>query len=73
MGFTSFPSYKLCSLATRTIHSLVGTPLQAGGFLFCREYALVNRARLLNKTRPVEFPLRDEPYNFAHLLTASGN
>jgi len=74
MGFTSFnPSCKLCSVATRNIRSLLGSPVQADGSLFGREYALVYRARLLNKTSPVEVTLRDKLYNFAHLFTTAGN
>ena len=74
MGFTSFnPSCKLCSVATRNIRSLLGSPVQADGSLFGREYALVYRARLFDKTGAVEFTLRDKLDNFAHLLTISGN
>ncbi len=59
--------------AAGNIHLMLGTPLQTGRFLLRWKNALVNRARLLDKTGPVEFPLRDKPYNFAHLLTTSGN
>jgi hypothetical protein len=58
---------------THNIHSFLGAALQAGGSLLRREYALVYRARLLNKKGPVEVPLRDKLYNFAHLLTTAGN
>ena len=55
------------------ISSLVrGDALQAGGTL-AREDALVYRAGLLNKTRPLEVTLRDKLNNFAHLLTKVGN
>jgi hypothetical protein len=49
-----------------------GDPLQAGGTLR-REDALVYRAGFLNKTSPVEIPLRDKLNDFAHLLTKVGN
>ncbi len=49
-----------------------GDPLQAGGTL-AREDALVYRAGLLNKTRPLEVTLRDKLNNFAHLLTKVRN
>ena len=48
------------------IHSFLGAPLQAGGSLLGREYALIDRAGLLNETRAIEVTLRDELYNFAH-------
>jgi hypothetical protein len=39
-----------------------------------REYALVYRAGLLNKTgRPVGVGLPDKLYDFAHLVTSAGN
>jgi hypothetical protein len=61
------------SVAT-TQHPLIPWgPLQADGSLLRREYALVYRAGLLNETDPVEVPLRDKLYNFAHLLTTAGN
>jgi hypothetical protein len=47
-------------------HSFLGAPLQGGRSLLGREYALVYRARLFNKTGPVELALRDKLYNFAH-------
>jgi hypothetical protein len=54
-------------------HSFFGAPGQAGGSLLRREYALIYRAGLLNKTGPVEVTLRDKLHNFAHLLTTAGN
>jgi hypothetical protein len=58
---------------THNIHSFLWAPLQAGGSLLRREYALVYRAGLLNKTGPVEVALRNKLCNFAHLLTTVGN
>ena len=40
---------------------------------FGREYALVYRAGLLNKTGSFEVTLRDKLYNFAHLLSEAEN
>jgi len=57
----------------RPTRSFLGAPLQAGGSLLRREYALVYRARLLNKTGPVEVMLWDKLYDFAHLLSNAGN
>jgi hypothetical protein len=48
------------------IHLFLGAPLQAGGSLLGWEYALIDRARLLNETRAIKVALRDELYNFAH-------
>jgi hypothetical protein len=43
--------------------------LLAGGALLRREYALVCRARLSNKTRAFKLRLRDKSYDFAHGLS----
>lgn len=58
---------------THNVHSFPGAPLQAGRSLLRREYALVYRAGLLNKTGPIKVTLRNKLYNFAHLLTTAGN
>lgn len=44
----------------------LGAPLQVGGCLLGWEYALINRAGLLNETGPVEVTFRYELYHFAH-------
>ncbi len=55
------------------VRSFLGAALLAGGALLRREYALVYRAGLPNKTGPFEVTLRDKLYDFAHLLSKAGN
>jgi hypothetical protein len=57
----------------RFVRSFLGAALLTTGALFRREYALVDRAGLLDKAGPFEVTLRDKLHNFTHSLSEVEN
>jgi hypothetical protein len=56
----------------RFVRSFSGAALLTTGALFRREYALVDRAGLLDKAGPFEVTLRDKLHNFTHFALQGG-